>query len=90
MAKIRDLADECSGPGHAYLGHMQDPEILRKGHNTDEGTWLGDTLNKVFGKVAGSGSSGQAGASAPTGSRAYFTGKDGVRDFSRNPDGSAK
>lgn len=33
--KVRDLANECSGPGYEYLGHMQDPEILRKGHNND-------------------------------------------------------
>lgn len=33
--KVRDLANECGGDGHRYLGHMQNPKHLRKGHNTD-------------------------------------------------------
>jgi hypothetical protein len=50
MAKTRDLAQECSGPGYEYLGHMKDPEILRKGHNTDD--IKGRIMDAAFGREA--------------------------------------
>lgn len=88
MAKVRDLASECSGAGYEYLGHMCDPEILRKGHNTDDTdrtSWgknlLGEQIVKNL-KSMGK----EAPAAAPSGP---YRDKNGT-DWSRNADGSKK